>query len=264
MEIKNAEETMTNLQINDKFGSIPKDWSSAIEISERLASSSLVPEAFKNKPQDILMTLQMGAEVGLSPMQSLQNIAVIRGKPTLWGDAMLALVKGHPDFEDIQETIEIEGDDKVAVCRIKRKGQSEVISRFSWKDAQLAGLPGKGVWKTYPRRMLQMRARGFALRDAFPDALKGIITREEANDYPTTANVSSINVTPPSERLGESKPKLTDKLFNQMLERLSNDEVDYFDSKIGAVREKYFFSDEQDEALQEYYNLALDRQNEEK
>jgi hypothetical protein len=29
-----------------------------------------------------------------------------------------------------------------------------------------------------------MRARGFALRDAFPDVLKGLITVEEAQDYP--------------------------------------------------------------------------------
>jgi hypothetical protein len=42
--------------------------------------------------------------------------------------------------------------------------------------------------------MLKMRARGFAIRDAFPDVLSGIITREEAEDYPTqkTAELPQI------------------------------------------------------------------------
>jgi len=31
---------------------------------------------------------------------------------------------------------------------------------------------------------LQMRARGFALRDAFPDVLKGLLSAEEAGDIP--------------------------------------------------------------------------------
>ncbi len=56
------------------------------------------------------------------------------------------------------------------------------------KDAKRAGLWGKGgPWTAYPKRMLQMRARGFALRDAFPDVLKGMISVEEAQDYPDEA-----------------------------------------------------------------------------
>jgi len=59
----------------------------------------------------------------------------------------------------------------------------ETRRTFSVKDARLAGLMNKaGPWKQYPKRMLQMRARGFAIRDAFPDALKGVITYEEASD----------------------------------------------------------------------------------
>jgi hypothetical protein len=61
------------------------------------------------------------------------------------------------------------------------------VGRFSVADAKRAGLWGKsGPWTQYPRRMLQLRARGFALRDAFPDVLKGLVTAEEAQDYPAT------------------------------------------------------------------------------
>jgi uncharacterized iron-regulated membrane protein len=34
--------------------------------------------------------------------------------------------------------------------------------------------------------MLTLRARGFALRNTFADALRGLITAEEAQDYPST------------------------------------------------------------------------------
>jgi hypothetical protein len=74
----------------------------------------------------------------------------------------------------------------VAVCVAKRKGRKPVTARFSVEDAKRAGLWGKqGPWSAYPKRMMQMRARGFALRDAFPDVLKGMITAEEAQDYPS-------------------------------------------------------------------------------
>ena len=76
-----------------------------------------------------------------------------------------------------------------AICILKRKhidGSIEMIDReFSVLMAKRAGLWGKqGPWTQYPERMLQMRARGNCLRDAFPDVIKGIITKEEADDYP--------------------------------------------------------------------------------
>lgn len=76
----------------------------------------------------------------------------------------------------------------VAVCVAVRQGASAVTARFSVADAKKAGLWGKqGPWQQYPARMLQLRARGFALRDAFPDVLRGIISAEEARDMPTEA-----------------------------------------------------------------------------
>jgi len=154
---------------------------SALVFCEKIAGTSLVPQNFRGKPDDILVAIQMGKEVGLEPMQSLQSISVINGKPAMYGDALLALCRQHPDFEDMIE----KGDDKSATCTIKRKGQTPVEKTFTIEQAQRAGLTSRSpVWRSYPERMLQMRARGFALRDAFPDALGGLISNEEAMDYP--------------------------------------------------------------------------------
>jgi hypothetical protein len=115
-------------------------------------------------------------------MQSLQSISVINGRPSLWGDAALALCQAHQDFEDIIET----GDDqKSARCIVKRRGRTPVDRSFTVADAARAGLLNKGPWTQYRNRMLQMRARGFALRDSFADVLKGISIAEEAMDIPS-------------------------------------------------------------------------------
>ena len=164
----------------------PTNMTEAMEFSKFLASSTHIPKDFQGNPNNILVAIQWGYEIGLAPMQALQNIAVINGRPSLWGDSMIAVCKAHPDWRGISETY-IEEEDK-AVCLVKRNVHGEIEetrSEFSYKDAQRANLTNKpGPWKNYPKRMLQLRARGFALRDAFPDAIKGLITAEEAQDYP--------------------------------------------------------------------------------
>jgi hypothetical protein len=156
---------------------------SAIRCAEFIAKSSFCPKGMVGKPGDVVVAMQMGQELGLKPLQALQNIAVINGRPSLWGDAMLAVARQSPDFEYIKE--EYLKDSKTYICRVKRKFEPEFEQSFSEADAKLAGLWGKqGPWAQYPRRMLQMRARGFCLRDAYPDLLRGIITCEEAEDMP--------------------------------------------------------------------------------
>lgn len=160
-------------------------------MAEVISKSSLCPKAYKDNPGDCLTAMMMGAELGLNPMQSLQNIATINGKPSLYGDAVLALVMAHPDFQDISETF----DEKTmtARCVLARKNRTPVERKFSKANAEKAKLWGKaGPWQDYPERMLQMRARSRAVRDLFPDALAGLSVAEEAFDMPEVQNASVI------------------------------------------------------------------------
>jgi len=159
----------------------------AMRFGKMLAESEFAPKDFRGKPASCVLAVQHGAEIGLGPMQSIQSIAVINGRPSIWGDAALALVMASPICEYVRERVEGTGDGMVAICSAKRRGYPEAtVSMFSVADAKKAGLWGKsGPWTQYPRRMLQLRARGFALRDGFPDVLKGLVTAEEAQDYPT-------------------------------------------------------------------------------
>lgn len=145
-----------------------------------------VPRGFENKPELILAALQMGAELGLPPIVSINSIAIINGRPSLYGDAPLAIVEQSGLLEDMDEhIIGTKGkDDYGYSCTVKRKGRSKSSTEvFTVSSAKAAGLWGKsGPWSQYPERMLKARARGFALRDNFADVLKGFYSDAEADD----------------------------------------------------------------------------------
>jgi hypothetical protein len=166
------------------------DMGSAMQLATMIANSQLAPKNFQNKPEDTLVAMMMGNELGLNPMQAIQNIAVVNGRPCVWGDAMLALVQNHPSFGGIEE--DYDKDTMTASCTVWRKGGTKHTQTFSRADAETAGLWGRNTWKQYPKRMLAMRARGFALRNQFADALLGLITTEEAYDIPASG-IEEVN-----------------------------------------------------------------------
>lgn len=176
------------------FSLSPRTLAEAMEFAKIIASSDMVPKDYVNKPGNVLVAVQTGAELGLKPMQSLQGISVINGRPSIWGDAMRALVISHPEFEDLHE----DKQDTFCTVTLKRRGRPAVVSTFTMEDAKKAGLAGKsGPWQTAPKRMLQMRAFAFAARDLFADALKGIRSIEEVRDYPEEQRVER-DITPAS------------------------------------------------------------------
>jgi hypothetical protein len=165
-----------------------QSFADAKHFGELVANSDFAPKDFRGKPAACMLAVQCGGELGLAPLQSLQSIAVVNGRPAVYGDAALALVKASPVCEYVTESVDGDGESLVATCTAKRRGYPQpTVVKFTVADAKKASLWGKaGPWSQYPKRMLQMRARGFALRDAFPDVLKGLVTAEEAADYPTT------------------------------------------------------------------------------
>lgn len=167
----------------------PKSTAEAMELAKTLASSQLIPKAFQQRPGDVFVAMMWSHSLGIPIVQGLQGIAVINGKPSLYGDALLAVCMGSGQMADIEETVTGSADNLTATCKVTRRGKpTPVVSTFSMADARAAGLLGKpGPWEQYTRRMLKMRARAFALRDAFPDVLSGIASAEEMQDVEGTA-----------------------------------------------------------------------------
>ena len=169
----------------------------AMKLAEMFSKSAMVPKQYQGNAANCLVAMAYGDSLGMAPLQAMQSVAVVNGVPALYGDGMLALVQASPVFESIEESIE----DGAAVCTVKRRGMKPVQRIFTVDDAKRAGLWGKaGPWQQYPSRMLQMRARSWALRDAFADVLRGIQSVEEVRDIPEV-----IDVTPTPAALPEPK-----------------------------------------------------------
>ena len=155
------------------------------KVAETLAKSDMVPKDYRGKPDNVLVAMEMGYQLGLPVAQCLQDIAVINGRPALWGDGLLALALSHPDCRGIQE--EPIYDKGVVVgytCTVNRKNHEPHTKSFTIQQAKQAGLLGKpGPWTQYPERMLQMRAR-VAIKDKFADALRGfkVVEIDEYDD----------------------------------------------------------------------------------
>ena len=238
----------------------PQSLEEAIKFSDILSKSQMVPKDYQGKPANVLVAVQWGMELGLQPLQALQNIAVINGRPSVWGDAMLAMVRADARCVSVNEYQEGDADERTAVCTIKRKhaGEIEEITRtFSVAQAKLAGLWGKGgAWKQYPERMLQHRARGNALRDGFPDVLAGLKTTEEVRDEEEMKNITPAAVAPPTlEDLQKPKPE---EIVSADLVFYTMDDEGRFDVKSTIDSPDNFHSAYQSEIyrLAEFSNVA--------
>jgi hypothetical protein len=186
-------------------GIAPSSMDDLYRFATAVSKSGLAPKGIET-PEAIFVALEMGLEVGLPMMAALQNIAVINGRPAIWGDAQLAVVRSTGELALFEEWYEEKGkrltrnpmafsDETAAVCRVQRQGYEPAETAFSVADAKRANLWGKaGPWTQYPARMLKHRARSFALRDQFGDALRGLRTVEEVQDDPVA---TARNVTPP-------------------------------------------------------------------
>lgn len=231
-----------------QFSLAPRDLAQAIEFAGILSKSNMVPKEFVGNPGNILVAIQWGMELGLQPMQAMQNIAVINGRPSLWGDAVIGIVKASPACEYVVEEV----TDTTACCRVKRRGEPEQCRTFTMDDAAKAGLKGKqGPWTQYPKRMMQMRARSWALRDVFPDVLRGMPVAEEVMDY--TPVEREINPAPASPRVTEpqSYPSAGFERNLPAWRQAIADGKKTADQIIAMVSSKGVLSDEQKKAIRE-------------
>ena len=163
----------------------PNNYEEAWRMATAIQKSGLAPKGY-NTAEAIFVAMQMGSELGLAPMASIQNIIVINGKPYMEAAAQTGVAEAAGKIEWIKHTYEGEGATRS--CRVvsKRTDKAEPCSPSSYSiaDAKNAGLMGKDSWKGYPDRMLLARARGYHMRDNYKDVLLGIasLTAEEAMD----------------------------------------------------------------------------------
>jgi hypothetical protein len=194
---------------------IPQDVEQVFRLATAISKSGLAPSTMKD-PEKLVVAIMHGLEIGLPPMQAVQKIAVINGRPALWGDAVPALLwsKGFKIEEGVA--------DGIATCTIIRPDGTRITRTFTETEAKKAGLLGKpGPWQQFPQRMLAMRARAFAARDGAADALSGLYVAEELADSPETIESA------PKRKSSSSAKKdgQTVEVFNEILRHMNASET---------------------------------------
>lgn len=185
---------------------VPRSFEEVWRMAQVIQASGIAPKSFQSESA-ISVAIMHGLEVGFTPMAALQSIAVINGNPSIWGDGALALIRNSGQLEYIREQIKKTPEGMIAECEVKRAGDKmPTIKTFTEGQAKKAGLWGKqGPWQQYPERMLQMRARSWALRDTFPDILRGLKIAEEVQDYVMGEDGAYGPQTTPTEAAPEPK-----------------------------------------------------------
>lgn len=193
---------------------IPKTLDESRTLATLLAKSSLVPPDLRGKEADVFVQVLAGLELGMAPMASIRNVHIIKGKPVMSADGMVALALGSGLAEYF---LCVEESDTSATYATKRKG-SPHEQRCTWtaEDAKRAGLMTNDNWRKYPRAMLKARCKAVLARDAYPDVLAGCYDPDEAREFsePTPAPRPAPRKAPPppevidAELVEEAPPEL--------------------------------------------------------
>lgn len=174
-----------------------------INYAKAMAVSNLLPMTYQNHPENVLVALAQGQALGIAPIQAMNQINVIKGKPALSADLIAALVRraGH--------RLRVEGDDTYAQVTIIRADDPDYIPkpiRWDMERAKRAGLLGNPSWQKYPAAMLRARAISEAARAWANDALYGFIYTPEEIDSSWVPDADPDTVEPVQATQQEQAP----------------------------------------------------------
>jgi hypothetical protein len=157
-----------------------------------IANTTFVPRDLRGKLPEIMACIATGRELGLGDMESLRQIHIVEGKPTLSAQLMTKLVRarGH-------SIVGKAGSERAIVTGKRGDTGDEITVEWTMEDAERAGLRGKANWQRYPRQMLWARAVSELCRMLFPDVIGGVsYTAEEIEAVVEEANLDQATALP--------------------------------------------------------------------
>lgn len=187
-------ETLLNSKGENGFTKLPETIKEAQELAKFLSKSTLVSAEIRSTEiadhsADVFMVIALGASLGMTPAQSLTNITVTRGRPTMYVSAKAGLCAKYGTFDTKLENV---NGIWVATASGTRKGRTMSV-QYTSEDAMLQGLMKfdansnswvgvKGAWTgSYPV-MLQKRALGRLLDRLFADVVGGFADKESTEE----------------------------------------------------------------------------------
>lgn len=172
----------------------PQSLEQALSLATTLSKSGIIPDALRGKPADVLVILMTGRELGIGPMQSLRGISVIKGKPVLSADLMVAQCLRHRGVCEFFRLVE--STPTVARYQTKRVGSEPVDLAWSMEDARRAGLESSQNWRNHPAAMLRARCSSALARAVYPDLVGGIYEESEGEEIAGKARPATVSSLP--------------------------------------------------------------------
>lgn len=211
--------TTTELAVRQTGLPSAADMQASVEYAKCLAASGLLPESYRQQPQNVLYAIEYGRTLGITAMAAMTGVHVIKGKPTASAALIGALVRraGHK--------LRVTGNGRKAVAQIIRCDDPDFVYESTWElrrnedgnpNAEEAGLLGKDTWKQFPAAMLKSRAITQVARDACEEVLFGLhYTPEELGQDVDGEGVPVAEVVAAVERKAqrEARTEPTDDEF---------------------------------------------------
>jgi len=177
---------------------------SKIRYAQALAGASLLPAQYRDRPANVLLAMELGEALGIPPIQAINGIHVIEGKPSASADLIASLVRraGH------KLRVTVDDQANTVTAQIIRADDPDFTYESVWTEgkARAAGLWGKGNWSKHPGQMLRSRAITEVCRMGASDALYGVIYTPEELGADTNAEGDVIVTQMPADTAPATKP----------------------------------------------------------
>lgn len=155
-------------------------------VAKMLSSSKLVPASYQGNPQDCFIAVEMAARMNVSPIMIMQNLYVVKGKPSWAGQACMAMINACGKFKNVRHvyTGQKGTDNRGCYVVAERVSTGETVegTEVSMAMAKAEGWTTNPKWKNMTEQMLAYRAASFFARVYCPEALMGLQTVEEVQD----------------------------------------------------------------------------------
>ena len=177
-----------------------KEYNRIGQMAQMISTSNLVPQSYQGKPEDCFLALQFAVRLGMEPLTVMQNLYVVKGKPSWSGQFCMALIRANPAFSNVRlvYTGTKGADNRGAYVTAIRVSDGSVVdgTEVTIAMAKAEGWISNQKWKSMPEQMLGYRAAAFFARLHCPEALLGIQTAEEVEDVDATrASTRARNLT---------------------------------------------------------------------
>lgn len=157
--------------------------------AKALSASDLLPETYKNKPENVMIAMDMASRTGFSLMQIMQNLYIVRGKPSWSGSFCMSAIKACGRYDQVKYVLigdaPTDRNFGVYVSAVdKSTGETVRGVTVTWDMVKSEGWDSKpgSKWKTMPELMFKYRAAAFFARTECPEVLQGVRDEYEQRD----------------------------------------------------------------------------------